>query len=265
MKIIRIEILTFLIILLSGCYNAYQQFYKPYVSNSALTEVDFLKEGQEPQIFEISIEDFEKQVRAFRAKDYIPIGYSAFNWTIQDKTLAIAQAKSIKATIVLVGSQYTNTQQNTAILPMSNSSTTNTSGNVYGVGISGTYSGTSTTSGTSYVPMTFSQRRYDQVAVYLVKSTKKLRFGIYFMDIPADQRAIIGRNNGAIVELVVEGTPAFYSNILDGDLIDEIDGVKVKDAKHAMELMENVSPEAKTSTFKIIRKDEEKLFLLQLE
>ena len=63
--------------------------------------------------------------------------------------------------------------------------------------------------------------------------------------------------------MIVEKTPAFYSNVLAGDLIIAVDGVNVKDVQHAQELMANVPPTAKSSEITVIRQNEEKKIVVQ--
>lgn len=100
--------------------------------------------------------------------------------------------------------------------------------------------------------------RYDQVAFYFIKSTKKIRFGVYLNDLPPDMRAELERNTGALIDVVVEDTPAFYSNIMAGDVLISIDDQLVRNAEHASELMAAVPDSKLSSNFLVIRKGEEK-------
>ena len=235
--------LLILILLLSACaQSGYKQYYKPYVDAKTLPDVELLKKGQEPQVF--GSKDFEKDIRTLRAKRYIPIGHSSFNGGYEDTSNAAAQAKRIGATIILVNSKYTNTQTTTSTLFLPDNKTTyysgtgtaNTSYNSAYSGYLGSsstnayYSGTSTTYGTKAIPITSHQQRYDQTAVYLVKSTKKLKYGISFKDLTPDQRRSFERNTGVLIYIVMEDTPAFYANVLPGDILIKIDGSLVKNS-----------------------------------
>jgi serine protease Do len=269
MKSTTLLIITTL--LLTACaQSGYKQFYNPYVDTKTLTEVELLKEGEEPQVF--GTNDFERDGLILRTKKYIAVGYSSFNGGYEDTKNAAAQAKRLGATIVLVNSDYTNTQTTTSTLFLPDNQTTyhsgtassNTSYNSAYTGYLGnsntnsTYSGTSTTYGTKAVPITSHQRRYDQNAVYFIKSTKKFRYGLSFNTLTPEQRKEIERNTGVYVNMVIEDSPAFYSNILTGDFITAIDGKMIKNQEHAMEVMRGTPTNHKTSTLSIIRNGKEK-------
>jgi len=258
-------------LLLNGCaQSGYKQFFKPYVDAKTIPDVELLKEGQEPQIF--GTQDFEKDIKILRAKRYMPIGHSSFNGGYEDTSNAAAQAKRIGATIVLVNSKYTSTQTTTSTLFLPDNRTTYHSGTgtastSYNSAYSGYlgnsttnayYSGTSTTYGTKAVPITSHQQRYDQTAVYFVKFTKKLKYGVAFKELTPDERRSLERNTGVIIDVVMEDTPAFYANVLAGDVLIKIDGILVKNGQHAAELMSRVAPGAKSSLLTVLRNNEEK-------
>ena len=241
---------------LTACASGYQKFYKPYVEPKSLTDIELLQPGEEPKVY--GTNDFDKDIRTLRSKMYIVIGFSSFNGKYEDENMVKVQAKRVGATVVLVNSQYTNTQTTTSPLFIPNSSTTYSSGTVYGGGLYGGYSGTSTTYGNTVVPITTQQRRYDQTAVFLVKSTKKLKFGVFINNLYDAQRRELERNTGAVIEVVVEESAAFYANILPGDILIKVNGIEVRDAPHALKLMSNVNTNDKRATFTIIRNGKEK-------
>lgn len=253
MRALPIIVVAFL---LAACASGYQQFYKPYVEPKSLTDVEWLKPGEEPKVF--GTNNFDKDIRILRSKMYIPIGYSSFNGKYEDENMVKAQAKRVGATVVLVNSKYTNTQTTTSPLFIPNSSTTYTSGSVYGGGIYGGYSGTSTTYGSTVVPITKQQRRYNQTAVFFVKSTKKLKFGVFINNLNDTQRRQLERNTGAVIEIVVEGSPAFYSNVLPGDILIKVNGIEVRDAQHAMKLMSHINTNDKKAVLTVIRNGKKK-------
>ncbi|MEO1901475.1 MAG: PDZ domain-containing protein [Alcanivorax sp.] len=244
-------------VMVAGCASSgYSQFYKPHVDASTLPDVELLGPEEEPEVY--TSDDLAEDIYTLRSKRYIAVGYSSFNGSKEDVKKAANQAKNIGATVVLVKSKYTGTQANTSALYVPNTQTTYHSGTVYGGGAYGSYSGTSTTYGTTVIPYTSHQRRYDQVAVYFVRSTKKFRIGVFVNDLSPELRAELGRNTGAIIDVVIEDTPAFYSNIVAGDILISIDGTLVKNARHALEIMNDFPESKKQSTFYIIRKGEER-------
>jgi len=255
----RAKSLLAITFVLAGCATSgYQQFYQSYGDVSQLKDVEFLPEGGEPEVWQVNVQDVNAAVKALRAKDYVPIGYSSFNGGYEDISKAKAQAKRLKAVAIIVGSQYTNTQTSTVPLSMPTTQTTYGSGTVSAGGVYGNYSGSSTTYGSTVVPITTHQARYDQGAVYFVKGKRKYRFGLQFTDLKPEQRQVLGRNTGVVVDVVVEKTPAFYANILEGDVVIAVDGAPVRSTEEASAAMGNVPESAKSSVLTILRAGEEK-------
>jgi serine protease Do len=258
-------IIIFLALLVQSCaQSGYKKFYTPYVDAQTLLDVELLQEGEEVKIY--GSDNFERDTLVLQSKNYIPVGYSSFNGGYEDTKKAGAQAKLVGATVVLVTSKYTNTQTTTSTLLLpdnkttyhsgtANANTTYSSNGSY-IGSSnsnGTYNGTSTTYGTKAVPITTNQRRYDQGAVYFIKSNKKYKFGVLLFDLTPEQRNLLERNTGVQVKVVIEDSPAFYSNILAGDFLTAVDGQLIKNTEQGVNLMGNVSSHAKYSTLTVIR------------
>ena len=249
---------------MQGCaQSGYKKFYSPYVDAKTLPDVVLLADNEEPKIY--GTDNFQRDTLILRSKKYIPIGYSSFNGGYEDTKNAGNQAKLIGATIVLVNSKYTNTQTSTATLFLPNNKTTYHAGTVntnttYNNGLygssntNGTYNGTSTTYGTKAIPITTNQRRYDQSATYFVKSNKKYKFGVQFLNLTPDQRKLLERNTGVQVQVVIEDSPAFYSNVLAGDFLIALDGQLIKNTEHGVKLMGKVPDNIDSSILTVIRK-----------
>lgn len=264
------KILITLFMAISGCVTSgYQQFYHSYVDASALPEPEILQKGQDPKVY--GSNNFDRDVRILRAKKYIVVGYSSFNGDYEDSKQAQNQARRVGATIVLVNSKYTDTQTTTSTLFLPDNKTTYNSGTVnaystynngyggYGNGnTSALYNGTSTSYGTQAIPITTSQRRYDQNAVYLVRINPRMKFGVSLHDLTPEMRSQYERNTGTFVDLVFEDSAAFYSNILPGDIIVSVNGTPVKNTQHAQELMAQVPPSSTSAKLVILRNGSEK-------
>lgn len=256
-------VLLVLSILLAACAtNEYQKFYNSYTDANSLQDVKLLHEGQEPSIY--SSNNLKRDVKVLVSKGYLPIGQSSFNGELQGKEEVIAQARRVGAVVVLVKSKYTNTQTNTTPLFLPNNSTTYNSGSVYGYGGSASYSGSSTTYGTTVVPLRSQQRRYDQAAVYFVKSTKKLKYGIHLADLTPEIRSSIQRNTGALVDIVMQDSPAFYANLLAGDILIRIDGNEVRNARQAGKLLQDSDPLNGESKLTILRNGQKKVISVNI-
>lgn len=234
-----------------GCANNYQKFYVQRIPSNELTNLDLLKSDQTPNVF--STDNINRDVNILRSKRYLVIGTSEFNAQFENIDNAKEVAKSIGATIVLLSSTYTNTQS--AVVPffLPNTSTTTSSGIVSApYAPSATYSGTSTTYGTSVVPFVVNNRRYDQIAVYFAQSKIKPKVGIYFNDLSDKERKEFGQNTGVIVQTVIENSPAFLANIINGDLITKIDGNEVVNTSTLLKELSNKRIGEKIS-FTIVR------------
>lgn len=249
-------LIIFALTVLGGCtQSGYKQYYTPYVDAKTLPDVKLIGPNEEPQV--LVSNNLERDIHSLRAKKYIVVGHSSFNGSYEDRENVAAQAKRIGATLVITKSEYTETQSTTSALLIPNNQTTYHSGSVYSGGLYGGYRGTSTTYGTTAVPFTTHQRRYDQVAVYLVKSTQKYRFGVSITDLTPQMRADLERNTGAFIYNVFEDTPAFYSNVIPGDVLISINGNPVKNAQKAEEIMNAIPDSQLSTTFVLLRKGEE--------
>jgi serine protease Do len=250
-------------LVLTACANGYRQFYKPYVDAKTLPDVQLLAEGEKPKIF--SSNDMQREIKVAISKGYRPIGSSAFNGRIEPEQAVINQAKSVGAVLVLVNSKLTESRTITTPLLLPNNQTTYNSGFVHGVYGSSDYSGTSTTYATTVVPITSQQQLYDQTAVYFVKSTKKQKFGLMLTDLPPELRSKYEQNTGALIDNVAEDSPAFAANVMPGDILIELNGTPIINAKHASDLMPSASPKDGKCVLKVIRNGKEKSIGLQLE
>lgn len=257
----KILLLICSVVVVTGCAtNGYNKFYSPVVDARTLSDVEILQEEQEPKIF--GTDDFNRDISILRAKGYIVVGESSFNGGLESVSHASDQAKEVGATVVLVKSEYTNTQTINSALFVPNNQTTYYSGSVYGGGKLGGYSGMSTTYDTTVIPYTSYQRRYDQNAIYFVKSNKKYKFGLIIDDLSPELRNRLERNTGALISIVVENTPAFYANVIPGDVLIAVDGVEVRNAENASYILGQVNSTT-SSTLTIIRNMQERKILVQ--
>lgn len=270
MKIISILLFTLLI---SSC-SGYSKFYKPYVDAKKLKDVELLKPNEVPKIQYTN--DLGADRRKLVSKGYGAIGYASFNGKLESERAIIEQAKSVSATLILVTSEYTGTQTVTSNLYLPDNKTTYHSGTSYGntsysnpygyLGNSSTrlnYSGTSTTYGTKVVPITKQHRRYNQTAMFFVKSTKKLKFGVHLRELTDEQKVKLERNTGANVYTVVEDTPAFYANVLQDDILLKINNTDIKSPKHASNVMRDIPTKDVTATYTVLRKGKEKVITIK--
>lgn len=253
----RLTWVAIIAIFLAGCANGFQQFYKPYADAKTMPDVELLAEGAIPAIFRS--DDLKRDVGIAISRGYELIGESALNGEIQSEAALIAQAQSVRATLVLLNTKFTNTKTITTPLFLPNNQTTFSSGTVNGTYSSATYNGTSTTYGTSVVPITSQQQRYDQTALYFVKSKKKLRVGIFFDSLTPELRSRYERNTGVYIQNVAEGSAAFIANVLSGDVVIEVNGTPVIEKNQFQKVVADAISATGTLTFKVLRNGTEKL------
>lgn len=221
------------IILVQGCATPYSQFYFSRTGGMDITkDPTVIVTNEEPKLFRGS--DKKKDVLAMRENGYKMVGYSSFNASNVDQNGAIAQAKKVHASVVLIYSQYRNTVSGVMplTLPDIQTSTTSLYGNAYhSGGGSANYSGSATTttygSKTTYIP--YSVNRYNYLATYWVK--RKFRLGVFVIDLTPEIKKEVQSNKGALVIAVVKGSPAFQSDILEGDVLKSIDHTEIYDAR----------------------------------
>lgn len=235
-----------LLLALGGCAgNPFKDFYHDAPDASAVIERRAAA-ASDVELFQHGA-DTQADARSMRERGYLMVGFSQFNGASVDTDLAIQHARAIGAEVVLVSGIYRNTVSGSMPLTLpapAQTVTTQHSGtvNTYGRGGTtyGTYSGnsTATISGgtqTTYIP--YSVDRFDYLASYWVK-VKPALFGAFFDDLNSEQRQQLERNRGAVIDLVVNDSPAFHADVLPGDIVTEFDGVPVTDARHLLALIQ---------------------------
>jgi hypothetical protein len=243
--------LLLLCTLLSACGNWYTKSYLSYVNARSLHDVRTLSDTETPQVY--SCNDLPQCTLLLRSKGYIPIGASSFNAKLQSKRRIIDQAKDVGAVVVISDARYVATSSMTVEMAFPRTQTTYTSGTISDGRNTATYSGTSTTSASSIVPITLHEDIYHQAAVFFVQSTKKLRFGLELMDMPPELRVTYEHNYGPLIEIIRDNSPAFIANLLPGDLILEMNGAPMASAKQAGEFMRDFPLTETHCTVKIQR------------
>ncbi|MBS1766174.1 MAG: PDZ domain-containing protein [Acidobacteria bacterium] len=235
--------ITLACLALVGCArpNPYADFYHLNPAVPAYLDPKIYEASPEQATIYSYSDDRAKDDRAMMENGFVLLGYSSFNGGARaaSQSAIQAQAKIVGASVVLTTSQFTNSVSGSIPYTVQNPSqmvVTNTTGtaNAYGSGgwASGSYQGTSTTwipggTATNYIPYTI--QRYDFFASYWIK--RQFHFGAYTADLTPELRARIQRNQGVVVTLIVKGTPAYYANLLVGDIIVRLNGHDVSDAR----------------------------------
>jgi hypothetical protein len=226
-----------LVALLAGCASGFTQFYKPATGATpeAIARRRAAPPPENPQVERAAPADSRAVVDAYAKRGYFTIGNSMFNSGHDEpESSAIAQGKAVGADLVLIlNPRYTGSVTTSIPLTTPTSSTTYSTGNATAYGSGGSVtaygSGKSTTYGstTTYIPIT--TPRSDYGAIYFVK--QHFNLGAIFRDLNDAERQELQSNLGAVVQLVVDNTPAFFADVLVGDLVTAIDGVPVANSE----------------------------------
>lgn len=231
------------ILIFSGC-NPYSQFYTDFTGGiNILEDPRFIISTNEPKFVQGG--DAEKDYIQMCENGYVCLGVSSFNAGSVNQNAAIGHAKNIHADTVIVYNRYSHTVSGSMplIVPDTQTSTTFHSGNIYGTGGGyAHYSGTSysTTYGTRTTYIPYNVNRYDYFAAFWVKA-KPMQLGVHVDDLTDELRREVGSNKGVYIRIVVKDSPAFYNDLLSGDVIRRIGEVEVIDKIHFQKLI----PEAK--------------------
>lgn len=228
-------------IALAACASGYQQFYQPVAQSGPVKALPFVGE---PQVLTGS-GNTDADVAAAYTRGLGPIGYASFNGPNEGMAGAIAQAKKMGASHIVVSAQYSRTVSGAMPLVVPQTYTSTTSGTASVVGsrgyATGYYNGTTTTTGTSTTYIPYSVDRYDQSALFLAPLEKR-GLGVKLKALTPAQAQELGTGKAMLVDAVRAGSPAFQADILPGDFVKSIGGMAVYDTP-SMAAALNYQPE----------------------
>lgn len=241
-------ICLFFLLFFAGCgTNNVQKFYNG--NPAPLKPEDFQPWSGNVKLVQVAQSNLSKSIEQAQKKNFNYLGASSFyaNAQYDPRKDILEHGSSIEADLAIWTFWYKDTQTGTAPVyawvPGTTSQTNETGSwnsqaqgyidgpglNDYGVSGTGygVYQGgsTTTTAGRT-VPVGVTNysidRNHYEVGFY--KKGVPLRLGVRFTETTEELKAKLGRNSGVIINLVVNETPAFYANLLKGDLILEING-----------------------------------------
>ena len=187
------------ILLLQSCATVVVNPYADWYEKNSMYDAD-LPPTEDVELIRVNFENAESARNELLTQGYQMIGGSSFNWDLKDTQFAIDHAKSIGAEKVLVYSKFTETNSYTSSVV------------TYGFGVA---------------PITSSQRRFDQDAIYFAREIKKVKYGYYFRPLTVEEKEANEINYGLKVFVVVNNLPFFNAGIIPGDIILEKNGKKI--------------------------------------
>ncbi len=225
---VRSMVLGALALSLSACASGYSQFYQEVPRSGPANVLPF---AGTPTILSGS-GNRDADLDAAFAMGLAPVGVASFNGPNEGVEGAKTQAKKVGASHILVSAAYARTVSGAIPLTVPQTYTTQSSGMVTASGprgyATGTYSGTSTTRGTSTTYIPYSVDQYDQEAIFL-GAMERRGVGISYGVLNPQQSAEVGTNKALIVQAVRRGSPAFLADILPGDFVRMVNGAPVYD------------------------------------
>ncbi|MCC3859881.1 PDZ domain-containing protein [Pseudemcibacter aquimaris] len=244
-------------VLLSACgAGQFGSSYQGYMDPRMTPDVVPLKEEEEPIL--VRSTDLAKDIQLYREHNYIVVGESAFNGMMESEGRAQKQAEEVGATHVIVSSEYTDTRSYIAYDYQDFYRTVyvNRVKNIDGKPVR--YTEAVTVRDTVTVPYQRQYDNYDQWAVYMVKSNRIHKLGLVMRDFNPNERASLGRNTGAYIDVVMSNSPAFFADIIAGDALVAINGEKVNGAGHAKQMIDGLSLEGQEITVTVLKQGQPK-------
>jgi hypothetical protein len=244
-------LLLMLVGVLSGCVNGYQQVYKPVTTASDQAALILLVKGQEPVVVESP--DFAAGLHQALSKGYSLLGTSSFNGRLEPLRNAVEFGKSIGATYILVSHQYTGTVEIHSLESVPVSTTVSTTGTTNKDGKSSNYKQSTTTTTETLVPVTTTEQHFNMTAAFMAKPKEPSKFGIGFRGLDPELRKKLQRNTGVVAVVVVENSPAFNANIMEGDIITAVNDVAISSGEDAAQVMLDAKPVNGVYQFHLLR------------
>jgi hypothetical protein len=259
MKYSLLSILS-LVIFLNGCVTSgFNNFYTSFVDSNTIPKEYKLQEGEDPKVY--FSKNLDEDILEMESQHYVRIGYSYFNGPEASDSEVMNAAKNLAknkgAKIALYNYYYTDTRSGSLTLP--SIQTSQQSGNIFSGGNSAYYRGTTKTYGTSTT--NYSIRRYDFVAILFVpmsENSTSIKLGFYCVPLTNEIRKNVGTNTGVYIPVVYKNTPAYYANLMIGDVIININGYDILDMNSMEQILRSMQPGDKM-TISVIRNGEKKI------
>ena len=206
--------------LLTNCAkNGYIEFYKDYGIKD-----ERLNKNSNPEVYGTSKNNIDEDIQKVRRNKYFSIGGSFFRGPSDSANDVTKAAKEKDADLVLYYSEYLDSTTTNTSMSVPDTQTTYHSGSVSSSGSYGNYSGTSTTYGTRQVPISITHHYYDFGAVFFRKYDKPPRVGFGSNNCTDQQKKQIQKNQCWYIEIIINDTPAYRQNLMEGDIFISING-----------------------------------------
>ncbi|MEZ5756680.1 MAG: PDZ domain-containing protein [Emcibacteraceae bacterium] len=251
-----------LILLLGACgAGSYGSSYQGYLTPDMAADVVMLGDDQDPNL--ILSNNLDRDVQSYREHNYIVIGESAFNGLQESPQNAVKQAKEVRATHVIVSSAYTGTESRLDYdyQDVYHTVFVNNVRTINGKTVNVTEA--VTVRDTVTVPYMRQYDKFDQWAVYMVKSLQRHKLGILMRDLNPGDRMTYKRNTGAVIDVVLSNSPAFLADIVRGDVLLAINGSKIINGDDAVSKIQALDVNGTKVVLSMLKDGQEKEITLE--
>lgn len=230
-------------------------------------------------------DSIDADAAALYQQGYVMVGYLGVSAEIVPKELVLVRGQEQQAALILMASELESvqTEMREVTVRSAGSSSFGTtsiresalaSGHMHGSGAAPTswsamgsasqfgthFSFTPGRASSTFVP--FSRRTFKTQATFWRKRQPN-ELGAYLEPLPSPLRGELKRNTGAFVVSVDDDSPAFFANLLVGDVITEFEGVPVRRAQDALNAV--ATRQCRTCTVKVLREGSAQEIGLTLE
>ena len=229
--------------LIAGCVtnNPYSQFYNDATQGKRAADIqNDYSPPPDPVVYQGK--NTEQDAKAMLENGFMLLGWSSFSGAPIDQEQAVRQARSLRASAVIVYSTYTHTLSGAVPLLVPDVQTVTThnsgfatgSGTAFGSGGMLNYSGSANSFGSSQTTingsrtmyMPYNVNQYDYHASFWIKNTN-IVFGALLRDLTLEERRSLGSNHGAAIRVVVKNSPAFDADLIEGDIIKKLNDTDI--------------------------------------
>jgi hypothetical protein len=213
MQIKRVKVfISIFFLALGGCTSPYKQFYFDRTGGADLTKASGFILDDNVTIKHGVNKDNDNQ--KLLEEGYSLVGFSSFNAATGNESDAIAQAKEVHASLVMLYEHYSNTITGNIPLSVPTQQTT-TVNTLLG-------SASTTTYGQDSFNIPYSVNRSEYLALYYIKSKSAPTLGLHVIDLTDKAKKEIQSNKGVLVLAVLKNSPAFFADFLKDDIITRI-------------------------------------------
>ena len=180
-----------LIAIVSAFYGCATNQFKDNYNDEGLT----ILKNHPKQVQVIETTNLQDRVLKYARKGYVVVGSSHFEGEWEGRLKAKKWAETIGATLVIVSSQQTGTQEHQYTLAVPQINTTYHQGTINTTGYNTAYSGTSTSVSTSFVPGSYKTTIFEQLAIFMIPREYVEKMSMYSPEANIEGRENEGDDN----------------------------------------------------------------------